>query len=218
MWVFSILTYSPTAIEREWIRGLWDWRDRVGLAILLVANSRLIIWSAWIQVILGRKDNSESALSTNKEAISNATMNLISSCCSCYCCFLDLPYWSRKFLWWYAFRNIWYFQLYDCIPGSDLLGRRRRRRSSHRDLQPEKAWILRLSSPSWSSWWAALVPGVRWPRLEWSFWMTRTVSSWGTSRALYERVTSSPCSSLRGRPGGCAETAGGCASCSLFLS
>ena len=47
---FSILTCSPAVIEREWIRGLWDWRDRVGMTILLGANSRLI-WSAWIQVM-----------------------------------------------------------------------------------------------------------------------------------------------------------------------
>ena len=47
---FSILTCSTAVIEREWIRGSWDWRDRAGMAILLGANSRLI-WSAWIQVM-----------------------------------------------------------------------------------------------------------------------------------------------------------------------
>ena len=49
-----------------------------GRAIFLGANSRRIS-SAWIQVMLclGMKENSESALSTNKVAISNATRNLI---------------------------------------------------------------------------------------------------------------------------------------------
>lgn len=51
-----------------------------GRAIFLGANSRRIS-SAWIQVMLclGMKENSESALSTNKEAISNATRNLMES-------------------------------------------------------------------------------------------------------------------------------------------
>jgi photosystem II P680 reaction center D1 protein len=40
----------------------------------------------------------------------------ISSCCSYYRCFLDLPYWSRKLLRRYAYRNFWCFQLHDCVP------------------------------------------------------------------------------------------------------
>ena len=47
---FSILTCSPAVIEWEWIRGSWDWREGVGMAIFLGANSRRI-WSAWIQVM-----------------------------------------------------------------------------------------------------------------------------------------------------------------------
>ena len=39
---FSILTCSTVVIEREWIRGSWDWRDRVGMVILMGANSMLI--------------------------------------------------------------------------------------------------------------------------------------------------------------------------------
>ena len=47
---FSIFTCSPFVIEWEWIRGSWDWREGVGMAIFLGANSRWI-WSAWIQAI-----------------------------------------------------------------------------------------------------------------------------------------------------------------------
>lgn len=47
---FSILTCPPAVIEWEWIRGSWDWREGVGMAIFLGANSRRI-WSAWIQVM-----------------------------------------------------------------------------------------------------------------------------------------------------------------------
>ena len=47
---FSIFTCFPAVIEWEWIRGSWDWREGVGMAIFLGANSRRI-WSAWIQVM-----------------------------------------------------------------------------------------------------------------------------------------------------------------------
>ncbi|QHO53287.1 uncharacterized protein DS421_2g46600 [Arachis hypogaea] len=42
---------------------------------------------------------------------------IFSSCCSGYCCFLDLSNWSRKLFGWYASRNFWYLQFYDCISG-----------------------------------------------------------------------------------------------------
>lgn len=47
---FDILICYPAVIEWEWIRGSWDWREGVGMAIFLGANSRRI-WSAWIQVM-----------------------------------------------------------------------------------------------------------------------------------------------------------------------
>lgn len=69
---FSIWLCSP---QWEWIRGSWDWREGAGMAIFLGANSGRI-WSAWIQVMPW---NERKFLSTNKEAISNATMNLMES-------------------------------------------------------------------------------------------------------------------------------------------
>jgi len=47
---FFILACSPAVIEREWIRGSWDWREGLGMAIFLGANS-MRIGSAWIQVM-----------------------------------------------------------------------------------------------------------------------------------------------------------------------
>ena len=48
------------------------------MSILLEANSGLICMKR-TDTSLGMKDNSESALSTNKEAISNVTRNLMES-------------------------------------------------------------------------------------------------------------------------------------------
>lgn len=40
--------------------------------------------------------------------------------CYCYCCFPDLSNWSRKLFWWFASRNLCYFQLRGCIPKENL--------------------------------------------------------------------------------------------------
>ena len=65
-------------------------------------------------------------------------------------------------------------------------------------------WILGLSMLLLSRLWAALAPEGRWPRLEWSFWMIKTVTLWGTWRDQWEKETFSPCLSLREKQEGCA--------------
>ena len=63
---FSILTCSPSAvIEWEWIRGSWDWREGVGMAIFLGANSKRI-WSAWIQALKWKTIPNQLCLRTRK--------------------------------------------------------------------------------------------------------------------------------------------------------
>lgn len=72
---FSTWIYSPAVIQ-------WEWKDTCGIdargknyyTVLLGANSGRI-WNAWIQIVSCKwKTTLKSALSTNKEDISNATI------------------------------------------------------------------------------------------------------------------------------------------------
>lgn len=66
-------------------------------------------------------------------------------------------------------------------------------------------WSLRWSTHLLSKLWVVLDPEDKWPRLEWSFWMIRTVTSWGMWKDLWEKETFSPYSSLKGKLEGCAK-------------
>lgn len=61
----------------EWIRGSWDWREGGGLYFWERTPDEYEAHG--YKLCRGMKENSESALSTSKEAISNATRNLMES-------------------------------------------------------------------------------------------------------------------------------------------